>query len=527
MCSSDLDRERAYLAHLYEVIDEQRRRSTATLAQVLLDRQTGRQATFERDRLSESISTRLERLGTQLDGLCFGKLVATGTNTTHYIGRCAVADDEGEALLVDWRAPAAEPFYRATSGDPMGMSLRRHLIMSGRDLIAIEDDLLSSDSITDETASTLVGEAALLVALNRERTGHMGDIVATIQRDQDQIIRAPLKSTLVITGGPGTGKTVVALHRAAYLLFTHRAQIADDGVLLVGPSSLFLRYIERVLPSLGESKVVMIDWSELLPGIEAQPDADPVAAEVKGSLAMIEVMRRAVRLLERAPRDGVRVIGPNGRTMRLDHEAIKRSRRVAIDTGLPHNRARSHFERSLQQEAGLHEAVDSRHLEVSRRSINETADRLWPVLDPEDVLSILLANETVLAEAARGVLEPTAHQCLLRPVDAAWTTSDLPLLDELRELLGPVPGRTTRPARSDSTTEVANAGIMISGLESAYSARDGVGLDVAGIVNAEALVARYAERPREPSMVEQARRDPTWRFAHIVVDEAQDVSPMQ
>ena len=255
----ELDRERAYLAHLYEVIDEQRRRSTATLAQVLLDRQTGRQATFERDRLSESISTRLERLGTQLDGLCFGKLVATGTNTTHYIGRCAVADDEGEALLVDWRAPAAEPFYRATSGDPMGMSLRRHLIMSGRDLIAIEDDLLSSDSITDETASTLVGEAALLVALNRERTGHMGDIVATIQRDQDQIIRAPLKSTLVITGGPGTGKTVVALHRAAYLLFTHRAQIADDGVLLVGPSSLFLRYIERVLPSLGESKVVMID----------------------------------------------------------------------------------------------------------------------------------------------------------------------------------------------------------------------------------------------------------------------------
>ena len=137
------------------------------------------------------------------------------------------------------------------------------------------------------------------------------------------------------------------------------------------------------------------------------------------------------------------------------------------------------------------------------------------------------ANETVLAEAARGVLEPDEHQCLLRPADAAWTTSDLPLLDELRELLGPVPGRTTRPARSDSTTEVANAGIMISGLESAYSARDGVGLDVAGIVNAEALVARYAERPREPSMVEQARRDPTWRFAHIVVDEAQDVSPMQ
>lgn len=523
--SDELEHERAYLASLYGLIDTQRQEVAAVLADVLEDRSTGFASIFERDRLSEAIGRRLRHLDTDTNGLCFGKLVETDTHTPRYIGRLAVEDENREPLLIDWRAPVAEPFYRATAMNPMGMSLRRHLIMSGRTLLNIEDDLLSADGVTEVEAASLVGEAALLMALNRERTGQMGDIVATIQRDQDEIIRAPMRSTIVVTGGPGTGKTVVALHRAAYLLYTYRTQIENNGVLIVGPSSLFLRYIERVLPSLGESSVVLLDWSELLPGIPVVADTDRRIADLKGSLRMAEFLRQAVRLVERAPQAGARFIDPDGQPVTLSMSQLQSFRRAARKDGLAHNEGRAVFERLLRRKVEAGATDDSLHLDSSRLSVRRVADRLWPVLTPQELLALVLGNERILAAAARGVLEPDECPLLLRAEGDPWTLSDLPLLDELRVLLGDVPRPQQREQRQQRADAIDFVESMIDEIIPESEGR--LYLDIPTMVNVKQVVERYAEPQHTLPLAEQVRRDPSWKFAHIVVDEAQDVSPMQ
>ncbi|MFM7046068.1 MAG: HelD family protein, partial [Ilumatobacteraceae bacterium] len=398
----------------------------------------------------------------------------------------------------------------------------------GRELVGLEDDLLAAEADDTGGQLVLVGEGALMAALARERTGYMADIVATIQRDQDEIIRAPMKSTLVVTGGPGTGKTVVALHRAAYLLYTHRERIANNGVLFVGPSNLFLRYVERVLPSLGESSVMMIDWAELLPDITGVPESNPLAADVKGSLSMIDVLRRAVRFFERVPAAGVRIIGPDGESMKLPSEALKQFRKDARAGDATHNRGRTKFEASLVRFAQLPQLDDIGYHDVSHRSIRKVVDRLWPALRPAQVLAALYSNERLLTTATAGVLDPGAQQILQRSPESPWTTSDLPLLDELRLLLGDLPRRKHDQSAERRAAELQDAEQGLRDLSASMAQTGGGGgISIDAIVNAEAMLDRYAAPQVIESIAEQARRDPTWKFAHIVVDEAQDVSPMQ
>ncbi len=204
-------------------------------------------------------------------------------------------------LQLDWRAPAAEPFYQATAAAPDGVVRRRHLGSQDRTVTSIEDEVLDLDALDAAQASTVAGEGALFVALNAHRTGHMRDIVATIQAEQDRVIRAPLPGVLVVQGGPGTGKTAVALHRTAYLLYAHRERIAKSGVLLVGPNPVFLRYIEQVLPSLGETGVVMATPGQLYPGVDATATEDPAVAAVKGDARMASTLATAVRRRQRLP----------------------------------------------------------------------------------------------------------------------------------------------------------------------------------------------------------------------------------
>ncbi|MFZ9629049.1 MAG: HelD family protein, partial [Ilumatobacteraceae bacterium] len=482
----ELEVEREYVEGLYRTIDAQREAAIEAVRPVLLERQTGFGAQFERDRLTEAIDDLRHHLDLNVNGLCFGKLVATETHATTYIGRISLNDDHGDPLLVDWRAPVASAFYQATAIDPMGVMLRRHLIMAGRDLVGIEDDLLTVDALGSDDETRLVGEAALLAALTRERTGHMGDIVATIQRDQDEIIRTPLRSTLVVTGGPGTGKTVVALHRAAYLLYAYRHRIANNGVLVVGPSNLFLRYIERVLPSLGESSVVLIDWSDLVPGMTGQAEADPAVADLKGSLSMVEVLRRAVRLFERAPAAGVRIIGLDGMSHLIDTATLVRLRAQARAGDHPHNVARRRFERLLRREMGLTDTTESGYSDVCRRSVAAAASRLWPVFEPDELLGHLFANERVLAAAARGVLEPGVERALLREAGSAWTVSDLPLLDELRVLLGSSPRRESASNRAQYEAELQDAQQAIKDLTVSVAATcGGANIPVDAIVTPE------------------------------------------
>src|SRR5207237_1643555 len=232
--------------------------------------------------------------------LCFGRLDMHDAARYH-VGRLGLSEADYEPLLVDWRAPAAQPFYRATAADPQGVVRRRHLLTHGREVVGLDDEVFDLDALSETEQATLHGDAALLAALRKGRTGRMGDIVATIQAEQDRVIRADLAGVLVVEGGPGTGKTAVALHRAAYLLYTHRARLTGHRLLVLGPNGVFLRYIEQVLPSLGETGVLLSTPSELFPGLEARHHDPPATARVKTAPRIVKMLRRAAAEPPRRP----------------------------------------------------------------------------------------------------------------------------------------------------------------------------------------------------------------------------------
>jgi DNA helicase IV len=286
--TEEIRREQAHIDRAYERLEALRDRAREVLEKTLTEAMTGtHQSRFNRDVMVYNRQRRLSGLDFGDEALVFGRVDTTEGDALH-IGRVAVSDEEREPLVIDWRAPVAESFYRATGADPMGLRRRRHLICRGPKLMAIDDELLEASADGDDLV--LVGEGALMAAVERSRTGRMRDIVATIQAEQDRVIRAPLEGVLVVQGGPGTGKTAVALHRAAYLLYTYREQLERAGVLLVGPSRIFLRYIERVLPSLGEEAVRLATPATMLEGIPVTSEDPPEAAILKGDARMAKVI---------------------------------------------------------------------------------------------------------------------------------------------------------------------------------------------------------------------------------------------
>jgi DNA helicase IV len=295
----EIDREQGYVSMLYGVLDHARARAAEDLRLTHRGPTTGTdQGATERESFARTYAGRSDQLLNVERGLCFGRLDSVRGETS-YIGRIGLFDDDYDPLLLDWRAPVAEPFYRATTEDPMGVFRRRHIRLTGRTVAGVDDDVLDLAGLADHGHAGLIGEAALFASLSAHRTGRMSEIVATIQAEQDAIIRVGLPGVLVVQGGPGTGKTVVALHRAAYLLYTHRDQLARRGVLLVGPNATFLRYIEQVLPSLGETEVVLSTIGQLLPGVVATAAESPEVSRVKGRRGMVEVIARAVRAAQR------------------------------------------------------------------------------------------------------------------------------------------------------------------------------------------------------------------------------------
>ncbi|HRN29914.1 MAG TPA: AAA family ATPase, partial [Terrimesophilobacter sp.] len=276
--------------------------------------------------------------------LAFGRLELEPDDdgpVRRYIGRIGLRDSELRPILLDWRVPQASAFYQATARTPMGARARRHLISKGRELVRIEDEVFDPE-LLDQSGTSVQGEAALLAALTAERTGRMTDIVATIQAEQDRIIRSDLAGVLVVQGGPGTGKTAVALHRAAYLLYSHRERLGFSGVLIVGPSKSFLHYIELVLPSLGESGVVLSSLGGLFPGVDAIDDDDPATATLKGDTRMAELIARAVADRQRVPDKAV-ILDVNGDKLTLEPELIRSAMSRAQSSRKPYNLARVDF----------------------------------------------------------------------------------------------------------------------------------------------------------------------------------------
>jgi DNA helicase IV len=541
--------EQAYVSMLYAHLDERRERTSGRLAQAL--RQTGGtpQARTERDVLVDMYTQRLAQLDAAENGLCFGR-IDSDDDEQRYIGRLGLRDEDADykPLLLDWRAPAARPFYLATPVSPEGVRRRRHIKTVGRQVTRLDDEVLdlAAPGLNGQT-SGLNGEAALLAALNASRTGQMADIVETIQVEQDWIIRAPNKGVLVVQGGPGTGKTAVALHRAAYLLYTHREQLARRVVLVIGPSSTFLRYVGQVLPSLGETSVLMSTIADLYPGITARRAEPASTARLKGRLDMAQVIEAAVRDRHGPARGGLEV-SYEGDLLRLDRRTCVRVRDRARRARLPHNQARSLAHRLLidafaRQVAnnigydvlgganllGEEDMADIRQELRETRQVQAALEEFWPVLTPQRLLGDLFGSKERL-EAAAPSLEPDERDALLREPGGGWTAADVPLLDEAAELLGEDDRTVRQRARRERRRRVAYARGV---LELAYGSRsvdlnqeeEAEILSAYDILDAERLASRY-EEDDDRTAVERAAADRTWAFGHIVVDEAQELSPM-
>ena len=610
----ELEEEQAHIDRAYQRLD-QLRSDAQELLRSVLDQGHGGTHQFreERDVIVRTSLARIDQLDIGDQALCFGRIDRRADDDTvesFHIGRLGVSGDDVDPLVVDWRAPVAEPFYRATGRDPMHLVLRRHLAAQGRRIVGIEDEhfgRLPSEgassasagtergTIEDEAGLELGGPGALLAALEGARTGYMRDIISTIQGEQDEIIRAPLPGVLVVQGGPGTGKTAVALHRAAYLLYTHRFPLERQGVLVIGPNPLFLRYIEHVLPSLGESGVTLSTISGIVHGVLRRAEEAPAVARLKGEARMATVVARAVRTRQRPLRHGLDL--PYGSTiLRLtteasasaiaqarrrpgthnarrrfveqlvvrgladDYQRAMRIRRAPLDAGTtaptptdpppealaaswearlsavqdpgsldltslepwesepaslfdadhPSESANGHADRTdpadgadgsdgadddahdgtahdgaAHDGAGRAEGTDPTEgtangrnghrgpvpppeddpagepvfdlAEFSRQirqlpALADALDRMWPRLSAEELLHDLFGSPPLLALAAKGVLTPTEQALLVRDRSTAlddipWTAADLALIDEARVHLGK--RRTRTGAGSD------------------------------------------------------------------------------
>ena len=530
-----MGQEQAYLDMLYRLLDEARERTERALARTHGAGAAGGtfQARVERDITAAEQARRLAQLNAVEHGLLFGRTDAEPTAEragTLYIGRIGLRDDELEPRLIDWRAPAAHPFYAATPKDSNGLIRRRHIYTRNRAVTGVDDEVFDLARLSEPDRQTLSGEAMLIASITAGRTGRMGDVVATIQAEQDRVIRAALQGVLVVQGGPGTGKTVAALHRAAYLLYTHRRTLERRGVLVVGPNATFLRYISQVLPSLGETDVVLSSIAELFPGVKAAPDDDPEAAVVKGDHKMVNVLRRAVRNLQQVP-PGDLEITVDGVRMTVPNEAILRARDRARALRKPHNVARKLFVTEMLGALAAAEAralgrqLDPEDVPYTRARlwdeppVRAALDALWPFLTPQRLVAGLLATEGALRRAAPGL--PAAERAaLLRPGHPdAWTVADVPLLDEAAQLLG-----------TDDTAEKVRrrAAERERRAEEKYAREvlEITGLAGQGFVDAATLADWNRDPGQQLTTAERAWADPNWAYGHVIVDEAQELSAM-
>ena len=559
----ELASEQAYVDAAYARLEAMRAAAERVRAAYSDVRAGGtHQARLERDIAWNVTQRRLSDLDIGDAPLMFGRLDMEDLSRW-YVGRIAVEDEEHTPLVVDWRAPVSEPFYRATAVEPMAVVRRRHLISrKGRELVGLDDEVFDQEAI-DEAGLPIAGEGALLAALERNRTGRMGDIVATIQAEQDEAIRAEVSGPLVVAGGPGTGKTAVALHRAAYLLYTFRRRLGAQGVLLVGPSPVFLRYIEHVLPSLGEQDVRLSTIAGLRPSVRVRGTEPDAVAALKGDARMARVIERAVGDRERPlPHDFAMLL--DGLQLRVRRrETARLVENVQRRRGL-HNEQRPHLAqrfldllvsryktaaiRSYQRRAGdtptnvtsifdrdnmLDSSVagalvrgenppegweqEMRARLRGRPEVKESLDRMWPGLSGAELVNDLLGFAALVRSAAQGLLtEPEQallHRARVRDVSTiAWTEDDVALIDEADTRLGPVDAARprARPSRGGDE-DLANASRVI----------DELGLH--GYTDAATLARRNAGGPSPNG--EGAIEPRT--FGHVLVDEAQDLTAMQ
>jgi len=439
--------EQSYLDHAYDCLEEMSVRTGSAVADAAQRSAGDWDATVAHIHLSR----RLRSINSDSGPLCFGRIDEDRGRAWH-IGRRHVEDQRGEPVVVDWRAPVSIPFYRATFHDTLGLRRRRRFILDGRRLVdLIEEDFEHPDSSALAAAAGLPDP--LLAELGRARTGQMRDIVATIAAEQDQIIRAPLDTPIVVQGGPGTGKTAVGLHRAAFLLYEHRDLLERQGVLVLGPNRLFLSYISEVLPSLGEVAVVQTTMPGLVPEWPVRTQDPPDLASLKGDIRMTEVISRACRLQVSTPTE-VLVANTRWGSVRLGTAEVADLVESALGSGGAVGLQRARFRRSVaravatvlsERRAAVVDIEDVQRDLNGDRNLQRALDRIWPARSATAVVRAVLGKGTVAEMATIGVLDDAERRLLRagRPQKSptGWSEADLPLLDEAQAVLSDPPRR--------------------------------------------------------------------------------------
>jgi DNA helicase IV len=510
VAAREVAREQEFVDTVYRQLADSARSAEQLAAEGRARGQLGHEGGLvERDAMLFQAARRIATLDAAHEGLVFGRLDMRSEidPEPRYVGRIGLRDANRDVLLIDWRAPASAVFYQATHADPHGVIRRRILRSQGVTVVGVEDDLLDPEA--DEASDRelpIVGEGALMAQLSRARDRSMHSIVATIQAEQDKAIRAPEKGVVLISGGPGTGKTVVALHRAAFLLYGDRRRYETGGVLVVGPSGVFMRYIERVLPSLGETAVALRSLGDVVDGLRASRRDDPRVAEVKGSVQMAEVLRRASRQsVPGGPRE-FRVFYRDD-VLQLGSRELGQVRRQLLSMG-PRNRSTNkvastlidHLWRQVRSERARERTKEDFADEMrTSDAFLDFAAGWWPVLDAATVLGWLQEHD-LLTRVTEGVLDDEAVRLLEKSWGEELSVDDIPLIDELRYLLGDPP--------------------LVNDLD-----EDPLALADSSLV--ELTTAAEREYGGRRSWSPPTNRVEDDGYAHVLIDEAQDLTPMQ
>ena len=480
------------------------------------------QGAMDRDFEIHRLTARLRALRRFSLDLCLGRMVPDDDAEPVYVGRLGLTDRAGRRLLVDWRSPAAEPFFGATHAHPMGLESRRRYRWARGRISDYWDEVFTPDGFEGNAA--LDDQSAFIASLGGTRSGRMRDVLSTIQADQDAVIRAGSRGTLVVDGGPGTGKTVVALHRAAYLLYADpRLGEGRGGVLFVGPHQPYLAYVADVLPSLGEEGVRTCTLRDLLPeGATAPDERDPDVARLKASADMVKAIEPAVRLYEEPPTEGMEVetpwadvwLGPTDWT-----EAFE-----SLEPGTPHNDGRDQvWEELLTILVDKHEADEDVSDDLVRRALAQhdglvdAFGRAWPLIDPTDLVGDLWSVPAYLRLCAPW-LDAAEVRLLQRPEPHAWTRADLPLLDAARQRLGdPGASRRRRRQRAAAAAEREEMSQVVDHL----IATDDSEMHVMSMLRVHDLRNALVDERG----LDDGDPDPlAGPFAHVVVDEAQELT---
>ena len=478
------------------------------------------QRALDRDLEVRRLTARLRVLRRFDLDVCLGRFIRTGEREPVYIGRIGVADQAGRRLLVDWRTPAAEPFFAATLARPMGLSSRRRYRWTRGRVTDYWDEVLDLDDVPGDV--TLDADSAFIASLGSSRSARMRDVLGTIQADQDAIIRAGSRGALVVDGGPGTGKTVVALHRAAYLLYEDPQLHRGGGILFVGPHEQYLAYVADVLPGLGEDSVRTCTLRQLvLEGAAAGTEPDPEAARLKASADLLAAVERAVDGYETPPSVSLRIETP---WLEVELGAAEWAEAfAAADPAVPHNEARDEvwgalldilIDRSEEDEAPAH--LLRRYL-AQDEDLTSTFRRAWPLLDPAGVVADLWAVPDFLRRCAPW-LAPDEVRRLQRPTPRAWTDSDLPFLDAARRRIGDPEAPLRRRRREAAlAAERDDRNRVVEELVAA----DDSEMQVMSILRGQDARNSLVDEAALPGVDPDVLAGP---FAHIVVDEAQELT---